>query len=59
MKVLDAIMRLRPTTQPLPKVRDTSEILADVDQQVGRLTMVRDRALDIIQKIEDSEDAAE
>jgi hypothetical protein len=58
VKVLETLRRARNVAEPLPEIRPTSEILADIDQQVGRLTMVRDRALEIIDKIEEQDDVA-
>lgn len=38
--------------EPLPPIRPTSEILSDIDHQVGRLALVRERATDLIKQME-------
>lgn len=37
---------------PLPELRSTSDILSDVDIQIGRLSRLRDTALELVEKLE-------
>jgi hypothetical protein len=51
-------MRLlgRRKTQPLPPLRPTSDILEDINQQVGRLSFVRERAIEVINRLKEEDD---
>lgn len=55
MGLLDRL-RAVAVVEPLPPVRPTSEILSDIDKQVGRLASVRDRAAELIKNLENRPD---
>lgn len=51
-------IRVLAHVEPLPPARPTSEILSDIDRQVGRLASVRERAAEVIKRLETNEQAS-
>jgi len=49
---MKCLKRFFGRVEPLPPIRATSEILSDIDHQVGRLTAVRERATELIKQME-------
>lgn len=58
MKLLHLLRAESLRPKPLPAIRPTSEILSDIDQQVGRLEGLRERAADLIKQMESADEQA-